>query len=81
MLSSFTQKKHSTTQQCSSASLGVLLDGRSQDVQGEVGILLGDAHRWLDPEDVAVQAAFADQNLHVLALFPGIGKVELIGQF
>ena len=48
----------------------MLLDLGSHDVEGEVGVLLGDAHRRLHPEDVAGEAALPDQQLHVFAVLP-----------
>jgi hypothetical protein len=39
----------------------------SHDVEGEVGVLLGDAHRWLHPEDAAGETTLPNQQLHVFA--------------
>ena len=59
--------------------LCMLLDRGSHDVKGEVGVLLGDAHRRLHPEDVAGEAALSDQQLHVFAVLPKNKQNMLLG--
>ena len=38
----------------------MFLDGSSHDLQGEVGIVLGDAHWWFHAEYIAGKAALAN---------------------
>ena len=47
-----------------------------QTIDEEVGVGFGDAHWGFDAQDVAVQAAFADEQAAVFALFEEVGGLS-----